>query len=202
MKARAAIVVALATLATASGALAVPPTRITIVSVFDPITFGDNSYVNGQLIGAPAGQPVALEQAAAPFIEWTPVAQATTDWDGYYSFKLHPQQTLQYRTSSEGILSERVVQISVAPRLRLAATRAGGSSIRFSGTIAPGLPGASVLVQRRGTGGWRTVGSARLQGGNSFAGRIRARRTSTLRAFFANDPAHRAAYSRPVTVRF
>ena len=44
------------------------------------------------------------------------MAQATADAVGYYTFKLHPSETMQYRTNSQGILSERVVQISVAPR--------------------------------------------------------------------------------------
>ena len=36
---------------------------------------------------------------------------------GYYSFELQPTQTMQYRTSSQGVASERAVQVSVRPRL-------------------------------------------------------------------------------------
>src|SRR4051794_18431520 len=89
----AAAVAALATLAAAvpSTAAADPPTRVTIVSVFDPLTYGENAYVNGQLFGiAQAAQAVALEQAAPPFTVWTPVAQVAADAAGYYSFKLKP----------------------------------------------------------------------------------------------------------------
>jgi hypothetical protein len=202
MRLRAAIITTLATLGFAAGAWAVPPTRITIVSVFDPITFGDNDYVNGQVFDVPAGQVVQLEQSAAPFTEWTPVAQATTDPVGYYSFKLHPTQTLHYRTSSEGVLSERVVKISVAPRVSFKAGAAGRSSVRFTGAIAPALPGQRILIQRRGAGGWRTAGSAVLRNGKTFSGRIRVSRTSLLRAFIARDGAHRDGSSHAVTVRF
>src|SRR3954462_5754503 len=92
-----------------SAAFADPPARVTIVSVFDPIAYGQNGYVNGQLPGdAQAGQLVVLEQATPPaFVDWTPIAQATSDWAGYYSFKLRPAQTMQYRTSSQGTNSER-----------------------------------------------------------------------------------------------
>jgi hypothetical protein len=178
-----------------------PPTRITIVSVFDPITYGENAYVNGQLFGvAQAGQAVALEQSPPPFTEWTPVAQVTSDAAGYYSFKLHPSQTMQYRTSSQGTPSERTVQVSVAPRIRLKAQAAGKTAIRFSGTFAPALDGQSVAIQRQlRSGGWKTITSARLHAGKTFGGRFRTRRTTTLRAFFASDGVHLDASSRAVT---
>jgi hypothetical protein len=194
-------VAALALLVAAVPAFAAP-TRITIVSVFEPITYGENAYVNGQLLGeGQAGQPVALEQSAPPFTEWTAVAQTTTDPVGYYSFKLHPSQTLQYRTSSQGIGSERVVQVSVAPRIRLMAIPAGKTSIRFSGTFAPALPGQSVAIQRHlSGGGWTTIANAPLRDGKTFAGRIRAHRETILRALFATDGAHLDGFSNAVRV--
>jgi hypothetical protein len=196
------IVVVAAALGGASSATADPPARITIVAVFEPISYGENAYVNGQLLGdAQGGQVVALEQAASPFTDWAPAAQVTTDPQGYYSFKLHPSQTLQYRTSSQGVGSERVVQVSVAPRLKLKAQSAGKTSIRFSGTIAPAIDGQSVAIQRRNkNGSWTTIANARLRSGKTFDGRIRARRPTTLRAFFATDGVHLGAYSNSVTV--
>jgi hypothetical protein len=200
-----AAVLALAALAAAvpSTAAADPPARITIVAVFEPVTFGENAYVNGQLLGdAQAGQPVALEQSAPPFTEWAPVAQTTADAQGYYSFKLHPAETMQYRTNSQGVASERVVQISVAPRIRLKAAAVDETTIRFSGTFAPALADQIVTIQRRTPrGSWTKVTSARLRGGRTFAGRFRARHTTTLRAFFASDGAHRDAFSKAVTIK-
>ena len=181
----AALVVAAAT--TPATAAADPPTRITIVAVFDPISYGDNAYVNGQLIGtAEAGQPVALEQSAPPFTEWIPVGQVPADAEGYYSFKLHPTQTMHYRTSSQGVFSERQVKVSVAPRITFSAAPAGRTSIRFSGTFAPALTGQRVAIQQRSVGGsWVTVANARLRDGKTFHGLIRAGRPVELRAFFA-----------------
>jgi hypothetical protein len=201
----AAAFAALATLAATvpSTAAAGPPTRVTIVAVFEPLTYGENAYINGQLIGdAQAGQLVALEQSPPPFTEWTPVAQITSDPSGYYSFKLHPNQTMQYRTNSQGTPSDGPVQVSVAPRVRLAAKKAGKSSIRFSGTFAPALDGQRVAIQRRDrSGSWTTVATARLHDGKTFAGRIRSHRKLTLRAFFATDGAHLDGFSSAVTVR-
>jgi hypothetical protein len=199
-----AIAAASAALAAAvpSTASAQPPTRITIVAVFEPITYGENAYVNGQLIGdAQAGQLVTLEQSPPPFTDWTATAQITADAQGYYSFKLHPSQIMQYRTSSQGTPSDHPVQIDVAPRITLKASAAGKSSIRFSGTFAPALDGQSVAIQRRDSGGsWTTVTNARLHGGRTFEGRLRAHKPTTLRAFFATDGAHLDGYSSAVKV--
>jgi hypothetical protein len=200
----AAAVAALATLAAAwpSTAAADPPSRVTIVAVFEPITFGDNAYVNGQLVGiAQGGQVIALEQSPPPFTQWTPVAQVSADAAGYYSFKLHPTATMEYRTSSQGIPSDGPVRIDVAPRLSFKATRSGRTSIRFTGTFAPALPGQRVTIQRRSTSGaWVKVASVRLRAGRSFQGRLKATRPITLRAFFRTNGAFGATATRSVTV--
>ena len=198
--AAAAALLAVLVAAVPAAALADQPTRVTVVAVFDPVTYGENAYVNGQLIGdAEAGQPVALEQSAPPYTDWTPVTQVASDAQGYYSFKLHPTQTMQYRTSSQGTGSERVVQIDVAPRIALKASSAGKTSVRFSGTFAPALAGQSVAIQRRSTtGSWTTVTTLVLRAGSTFQGRLRAHRPTDLRAYFAGDPAHLGAYSNKV----
>jgi hypothetical protein len=199
MRLRLNVLAAIALLGAPATAAADPPTRITIVAAFDPLTYGENAYVNGQLFGtAQAGQLVGLEQSAPPFTDWAPVAQATADAAGYYSFKLRPSQTMQYRTGSHGVPSERVVQVSVAPRIAFKAAAAGNSSIRFSGTFAPALDGQSVAIQRRTTSGWKTVASVRLHSGKTFEGRVRAHRATQLRAFFTTDGAHLGAHSKTV----
>ena len=197
-----AVLIAVLGAAFPSAAAADPPTRVTIVAVFEPIVYGENAYVNGQLIGdGQAGQLVTLEQSPPPFTDWTALAQITSDAQGYYSFKLHPSQTMQYRTSSQGTPSERSVQVSVAPRITLRAQPAGKSSVRFSGNFAPGLPGQSVAIQRRDpSGSWPTVANARLAGGKTFAGRLRTHKTVELRAFFASDGAHLDGFSNAVRV--
>jgi hypothetical protein len=198
----AAALATLATLVAAVPALADPPTRVTIVAVFDPIRFGDNEYVNGQLFGdAQAGQVVALEQSAPPFTDWAPVAQVTSNAQGYYSFKLRPTQTMQYRTSSQGIASERTVQITVVPRIKLQAQAAGSTTVRFSGNITPALADQKVAIQRQlRSGRWRTIAHTRLRGGKTFQGRFHARHTTTLRAFFASNGFYPDAFSNTVTV--
>jgi hypothetical protein len=199
---RGLVATALVALWLPAAAQADPPTRVTIGAVFDPITYGENAYVNGQLFGeAQGGQLVALEQSAPPFTEWAAVAQATADAAGYYSFKLHPSQTLQYRTSSQGVPSEKVAQVSVVPRVSLSAAAAGKTSVRFSGKFAPALAGQSIAIQRRSrSGAWTTVANARLHGGKTFEGRLRAHTAVVLRAVFATDGMHMDAFSNSVRV--
>jgi hypothetical protein len=199
-----AFVAALAAVAAAVPATAAadPPSRITIVAVFDPIDYGEDAYVNGQVFqDTPAGQVVTLEQSAAPFTEWAAVAQVTTDAEGFYSFKLHPTQTMLYRTSSQAASSERTVNVSVVPRISFKASRAGSASVRFSGTFAPALDGQRVAIQRRtNSGAWQTVARAALQGGKTFQGLIRAGHPLTLRASFQTNGALATAASKAVTV--
>jgi hypothetical protein len=192
MRRRVVAACALALVAIPAAALADPPTRITIVAVFDPITYGENAYVNGQLQGtAQAGQAVALEQSPPPFTEWAPVAQATADPVGYYSFNLRPAQTMQYRTSSQGIPSETTVQVNVAPRIRFKAAPSGRAIVRFSGTFTPALDGQKVSIQRRTTrGGWTTITHARLHRGKTFQGRLRGHKPVMLRALYVGDGAY------------
>jgi len=198
-----AIAVLALALGVATAASADPPARITVVAVFNPITYGDNAYVNGQLIGnEQGGGLVVLEQANPPtFTDWTPIAQANADPAGYYSFKLRPNQNTQYRTSAQGFGSERAVQVNVAPRVRFSAEASGKTSIRFSGSIAPAFADQSIEIQKRlAGGGWTRVATARLKGGRTFAGRINARHTTELRAFYPADGTHLNGISRPVKI--
>jgi hypothetical protein len=201
---RRVVATAVAFAALAAPAVAQAPARITIISVFDPITVGENGFVNGQLVSElddQGGQTVGLEESPWPFTTWTAVATATSDYRGFYSFKVHPSLTTHYRSVSQGMTSEREVPVQVAPRIALKAAAAGKTSIRFSGTFAPAKDGQSVAIQRQhSNGSWTTVANARLKEGTTFAGRLRARGTTVLRAFFLSDGAHVDGSSRPVRV--
>jgi hypothetical protein len=189
----------------AAPAVAAAPARITIVSVFDPIKVGENGFVNGQLVSEAddqEGQTVGLEESPYPFTTWTPVAAATADFRGFYTFRVKPALTTHYRTVSQGMTSEREVPISVAPRIGFKAMPDGKSRIRYSGTLSPAKDGQSVTVQRQhSNGSWSSVASVTLKGGGkTFAGRLRARKTTVLRARFVSDGAHTDGYSRAVRI--
>jgi hypothetical protein len=204
VRCRLVAILALAMVAAAapSSASADPPARVTIVAVFEPISYGDNAYVNGQLLGtAQGGQRVAIEQSAPPFTAWTPVGQVTSDATGYYSFQLQPTQTLKYRTSSQGVASDHAVKVDVAPRISFKASASGRTSVRFSGTFAPAVAGHRLVIQRRSTAGaWVTVANARLTGVDTFQGGLNTRRPLTLRAFSPGTSAYLGRASKPVRV--
>ena len=180
-----------------------PPARITIVSVFDPITFGERAFVNGQFVGDDdqGGQTVTLQELPFPFTApWVDVATTTTDYLGYYSFKRVPAASTHYRTVWNGqVVSEKEVQVGVAPRIALSAAAAGRASVRVSGTLAPAHTGQLITIQRRNPSGtWTTIASPQLRGGTKFEGRVRAHKPVVLRAFFAGDGDHLDGFSNAV----
>jgi hypothetical protein len=182
-------------------ASAVPPRRVAIIALFNPITFGEVTFINGRLVGSgQANQPVTLEQSAPPFTDWTPVQQTTSNGSGYYSFELRPADTMKYRATAQGTPS-KAVQIAVAPRITFKASAVGASSVRFSGTFGPARPGELVTIQRRSsTGAWATISSAGLRNGSVFSGRLRAHYRITLRAFYSGDDQHLSGRSNAITV--
>jgi hypothetical protein len=197
---------ALALLAAAGTSAALagpPPQRIAIVSLFDPIVYGEKGFVNGQLIGdEQGGQPVTLQASLFPFDSWGDIAQTTTDPAGYYSFMRRPIATTRYRTVWNGqVVSEREVQVQVSPRLKFTAFAAGKTSVRFKGALRPAHPDLSIAIERQSSSGsWTTIANARLKGGKTFSGRVRAHRSIRLRAYFASDGDHLAVRTRPVKV--
>ena len=178
------------------------PDDVRAVVVFNPITVGEPTYVNGALRGVElAGQTVALEESAFPFGAWTEVDTATTDGGGYFSFKRRPSLITRWRvvsrTANSGTSPE--VQGDVAPRVRFKASLRG-RTVSYSGSLAPAHDGLAVEIQRKSnSGAWRRLTTARLRR-TSFRGRMRIRGRTVLRAFFAGDGDHANASTAPVTL--
>ena len=96
-----------------------------------------------------------------------------------------------YRLVRNGAFSP-VVHVHVGPRMTLASK--GG----FHGTMFPRLQGATVLLQKHGSGHWTTVGSAMVSatGVYHFSSAVRS---GSWRARFPGDADHSASTS-PVLV--
>ena len=178
------------------------PDEVRVVVVFNPITVGEPTYVNGVLRGvAQAGQTVALEESAFPFGTWTEVDTTTTDQGGYFTFRRRPTLITRWRavsrTENTGMSAE--VQGDVAPRLRFKPVLRGKAA-SWTGTLAPAHSGLAVEIQRRSrSGAWSRVTTSRLRGA-AFRGRMRLRGRTVLRALFAADGDHAAAASPAVTL--
>lgn len=178
------------------------PDQVSAVVVFTPITFGEPTYVNGQLHGTrQARQTVALEESAFPFGAWTQVDSARTDDMGWFSFRRRPALATRWRvvslTPSSGTSAE--VEVGVAPRLRFAVSlRRRVAS--YSGSLAPAHDGGAVQIQRKSRrGSWSSIASPRLRG-TAFRGRMRLRGRTVLRAFFPADGDHLQATSAAITL--
>ena len=204
MRRAAAVLAALALPASAHAQEEPPPVpdEVRVVVVFNPLTFGEPTYVNGVLRGvAQVGETIALEESAFPFGTWTEVDTTTTDGGGYFSFKRRPSLATRWRavsrTANSGTSPE--VQGDVAPRLRFTAALRG-RTVSFSGSLAPAHDGLAIEIQRRSrSGAWSKVTDARLRR-TSFRGRMRIRGRTVLRAFFPPDGDHLNASSAPVTL--
>jgi stage II sporulation protein D len=84
---------------------------------------------------------------------------------GQVAATLSPKVTTDYRISS-GIARSGVVRLWVAPSVRLTASV---DRTAVSGLVKPLLPGATVQVQRQGSGGaWTTVTTANVTGDGAF----------------------------------
>jgi stage II sporulation protein D len=73
--------------------------------------------------------------------------------DGAVTVTVRPRVTTDYRLESGGFRSASV-RVSVAPLVQLAA---GADGVSVNGTVQPALSGASVQIQRLGSGSWTTV---------------------------------------------
>jgi hypothetical protein len=178
------------------------PDQVSAVVVFTPLTYGEPTYVNGQLDGTQtARQTVALEESQFPFGAWTQVASANTDDMGYFSFKRRPALLTRWRvvslTQNSGTSPE--VEAAVAPRLRFRVSLRG-SLASYTGSLAPAHDRAAVQLQRKSRRGtWTTVASPRLRG-TRFKGRMRLRGRTVLRALFPPDGDHLQAASPAITL--
>lgn len=204
MKRAAAILAALALPASAHAQETPPPVpdEVRIVVVFNPLTFGEPTYVNGVLRGvAQVGETVALEEAPFPFGTWSEVDTTTTDGGGYFSFKRRPSLATRYRvvsrTTNSGTSPE--AQADVAPRLRFAGSLRGMTAT-LTGSLAPAHHGLDVEIQRKSRSGrWSRVTTARLRR-TAFRTRMRIRGRTVLRASFPGDGDHLPVVSAPATL--
>ena len=208
---------AAAGLALAPAALSAKPPKdeyaITLAAKPNPVVFSETTVLSGTLTGPAAGEvSVTLEEDTTIPLgdKFTPTGdRATTAADGTYSFSVQPDVNTQYRavakTSPDTQSEPRLVQ--VRPRVDLKVsdrTPAKGARVRFAGAVLPAHDGAVARIQRRRSGGWKTVGRATLaddgDAQSTFRKRVRVSRDGTYRVKVAKDADHAAGLSRRVKI--
>jgi hypothetical protein len=162
------------------------------------VTFGQATTVSGKLTTKNnAGIQVSLAQDPFPYGDgFLPLAQATTDKNGNYSFRLTPTSNTNYRVSQGSLHAFTGARVRAAVSLAVSdTTPANGQRVRFFGAVRPKHDGKTVLVQRKRPGGaWITVRRTLLHPatGNrsTYSTAFRVHATRNYRARFPNDGDH------------
>jgi hypothetical protein len=163
---------------------------LTIVSSADPITYGQSATISGVLAGA-TSQPVTLWARTIHQHGFAPVAEATTDTSGNYSFAAQsPVSSTLYRVSASApgcSAAPPLVKACKARQLKSAVLYEGvkdvltaevsattvkaGEALTFKGTVAPDHSGHVVYLERQNASGtgFHVVRVSTIQPGSTFS---------------------------------
>jgi hypothetical protein len=146
---------------------------LTISSSADPIAYGQSATISGVVAGASAGRPVTLWARTVHQHGFAPVAQASTDASGAYSFAPQsPVNSTLYRVRTAdpscanapahvkackaGQLQSAVLYEGVKDVLTAevsATTLQAGQALEFKGTVAPDHTGHVIYLERQNAAG-------------------------------------------------
>ena len=176
---------------------------ITLAARPGTTVFQGATVLSGRLKGpGNGGAKVTLREDEYPFGAGDkPVATATTDANGDYSFTRRPASNTTYQAVAGPVRSARVL-VNVRIRMSLYvsdATPRVGQIVRFKGRACPDHDGLLVRIQRRTrTGAYRTVRRTTLKPATRcsiYSRRFRIHRDGTYRAS-ADDANHATGRSR------
>jgi hypothetical protein len=178
--------------------------RLTINSSADPVAHGQSIELTGTLAGG-ASQPVTL-LARAPGRGWAPIAKATTDAAGSYSFTQTPLQSTFYRVTGPSVnstvLFEGVRYVLTAGVS--ASTVQSGQELTFSGAVTPARAGHVVYLERQNLfgGGYHVVDVSTVasDGGYAVSHAIFGTGKEVFRVKVPGDRANQSASSSPFTI--
>lgn len=204
--------IALGSLAAAPMALSKPDpgaVALTLSAQPNPVVFSTPATATGKLAGTDAGGvSVSLEaDTTVPLGDkFTPTGdRTTTAADGTYSIAIAPSVNTQYRAvaKTKPATESQAVLVKVRPRVDVTvsdSTPAAGARVTFSGAVLPERDGAFALVQRRRSGGWKTVAKATLTDAgaeqSAYTKAVTVRRDGTYRVKVPKDAEHVAGFSR------
>ncbi len=180
---------------------------LTIMSTQDPITFGQSLTLSGSLAQGPL-QPVTLMARTARQGSFTPVAVATTDAKGNYTFPVQaPANNTQYQVlgggRSSAVLFEGVHDLLTAQASSSAVQ--AGQPVTFSGTVAPDHTGHVIYLERRNasSGDFHVVQVASVGSGSrySITHRVYDAGNDVFRVFIPGGPENEGAGSQAFTIQ-
>jgi len=180
---------------------------LTIMSSQDPISFGQSLTISGILAQGPL-QPVTLLARTARQGDFVPVAVATTDAQGSYTFPVQaPANNTQYQVRGGGrssaVLFEGVHDLLTAQAS--SNTVKAGQSVTFSGTVAPDHTGHVIYLERQnaGSGEFHIVQVASVGSGSrySITHRIYDAGNDVFRVYIPGGPENEGAASQAFTIQ-
>jgi hypothetical protein len=171
------------------------PLGLSAAAVPNPLAFGAPLTISGTLSGTDnAGRAVILQSRQFPYTTAFAAAANSqlTNAQGGFSFPiLSVPITTQYQVYLQASPSVATPIFTVGVAYRLSGHSSSshvrrGRSVRFSGTLAPGLSGVEVVIQRKHRNIWATVGRTLSRHRSAapmakFSKRIRIRRGGTYR---------------------
>jgi hypothetical protein len=177
------------------------------------VRYGHGVSVGGALGGSGnSGVQISVQADPFPFGgSWTTVASGRTDARGRYLIGVSPL-LINSRLRAVAATNPAVTSLPVTVRVKVRATMhlstshpRRGARVRFHGTVTPGQPGATVLIQRRRHGHYRTVARTRQHasrsGRSSYSRRQRIRHSGRDRVVARTaDGAHVMGNSRARTI--
>lgn len=198
---------------------------LTVSSSADPISYGQSVTISGVATGAPAGHPVTLLARTVHQHGFAPVAEATTDASGNYSFAAQtPIDSTLYRVLStdpscanapanvrackgrqlkSAVLYEGVKDVLTAEVS--ATTIQAGQALEFKGTVAPDHTGHVIYLEREdATGaGFHVVQVGRVLAGSiySIVHQVYVPGTKVFRVEIPGGPDNGRAVSQLFTVQ-
>lgn len=124
--------------------------ELTIAASSDPIAYGQSVTISGKLAGG-VDQPVTLLARTARQQGFAPVAQATTNGEGDYTFPAQaPVNSTFYKVQGDGrssaVLYEGVRDVLSAQVS--ATTVLEGQTLTFTGSVAPNHSGHVIYLER------------------------------------------------------
>jgi hypothetical protein len=203
---------------------------LTIVASQDPISFGQSVTITGVLAGpSAADRPVTL-LARTDGQSFAPVAQATTDANGNYSFPAQsPMDSTFYRVTTANHIvcagAEIPVRAPCAPQPAGAVVKSAvlyegvkdiltaqvsattvqaGQKLTFSGSVSPSHPGHVIYLERQDANGmdFHVVDVAQVNPDSTYAivHEVYDAGTKVFRVYIPGGPENLGAASQPFTI--
>jgi hypothetical protein len=185
------------------------PNGLLIDASPNPVRYSRAIRVGGVLAGSGnTGVEITVQADPFPFDgAWSPVATGRTDATGAYVIEVSPLLTnTQFRTvaaTRPQVVSQAVpVDVRLGVSLHVKRRPHRGARVRFHGRVSPRQNGASVRIQRRVHGRYRTIGRTHVRG-SRYSTRVRVRHSGRYRAYVSpiNDSHVAGKRTRMIRVR-